>query len=256
MGAHWLINYTRRMEAMEQAVGWLKESTYTTAFTGAGISVESGIPPFRGPNGLWSKYDPSVLDLQQFYQHPKESWLVIKELFYDFFGSAQPNAAHIALARMEQAGMLESVITQNIDNLHQDAGSQRVWEFHGNSRHLVCTQCDKRYPAHEELLHQLPPRCSCKGLLKPDFIFFGEGIPPVAYEQSFEEARKAQVFLVIGTTGEIVPASYVVHDAKAQGTKIIEVNTEPTQFTYAVTDVFLKGKATQVMKQLEEMLLT
>lgn len=240
--------------AFDEAVKLLKQSKHTTAFSGAGISVESGIPPFRGPDGLWSKYDPSVLDLNRFYRKPKATWEVIREIFYDFFGEAKPNKAHQVLAGMEQHNMVHAVITQNIDNLHQEAGSKNVWEFHGTSRNLVCIKCGKRYAANDIDLSQLPPRCTCGGLLKPDFIFFGEQIPPKAYQKSVEEAENADVFLVIGTTGEIIPASFIPQEAKSNGVKIIEVNTEPSNFTNSITDVFLQGKGSEVFARLEKAL--
>ncbi len=218
--------------------------------------MESGIPPFRGPEGLWSKYDPVVLDLNYFRQHPEKSWAVIKEIFYDFFGKAKPNAAHFALAQMEKEGLLKNIITQNIDNLHQEAGSQEVIEFHGNSHSLVCMQCGRTFQYREISMETLPVRCpDCGGLVKPDFIFFGEGIPPRAYEKSLEAARKADVFLVIGTTGEIMPASQIPFLAKENGAFIIEVNTEPSNYTHTLTDIFLQGKATVVMQTLLQHLM-
>jgi len=238
-------------EALQKATKLLEKSKYTTAFTGAGISVESGIPPFRGPEGLWSRYDPTVLDINYFHQHPEESWAVIKEIFYDFFGKAKPNVAHFALARLEEKGKLTNIITQNIDNLHQEAGSHEVYEFHGNSHSLVCTRCGKHFDIRAISLKALPVLCDqCGGLIKPDFIFFGEGIPAVAYQKSLEAARNADVFLVIGTTGEIMPASQIPFLAKENGAKIIEVNTQPSQFTHQITDVFLQGKAASVMETL------
>jgi NAD-dependent deacetylase len=132
-------------DALQQAAGLIKSSRRTTAFTGAGISVESGIPPFRGSDGLWSKFDPVFLDIDYFHRYPERSWKLIKEIFYDFFGRAKPNAAHYALAAMERAGFLHSVITQNIDNLHQKAGSKEVYEFHGNSRYLICDSCSRAF---------------------------------------------------------------------------------------------------------------
>ncbi len=238
-------------EAIKKAAGFLKESRYTTAFTGAGISVESGIPPFRGPEGLWSRYDPVTLDIGHFKRHPEKSWAVIKEIFYDFFGKAKPNAAHYALARLEEKGWLKNIITQNIDNLHQAAGSRQVIEFHGTSHSLVCLQCGKQFGIHEIDMEKIPVTCdACGGLVKPDFIFFGEGIPPVAYQKSLEAARQADVFLVIGTTGEIVPASQIPFIAKENGARIIEINTQPSHYTHTVTDVFLQGKATEAMQGL------
>ena len=236
---------------ISKAAALLRQSRYTTAFTGAGISVESGIPPFRGETGLWSKYDPIVLDIGYFHSNSLESWRVIKEIFYDFFGKAKPNKAHEVLAELEQKGLLKNIITQNIDNLHQEAGSKEVYEFHGNSRDLVCTKCSKRFSMQEVDFEKLPVTCDvCGGLVKPDFIFFGEGIPQDAYSKSLAAAENADVFLVIGTTGEIMPASQIPIIAKNRGTKIIEVNIEPSGYTHQITDIFLKGKATEVLAKL------
>ncbi len=243
-------------QRISEAVRLLQQSNYTTAFTGAGISVESGIPPFRGDDGLWSKYDPIVLDLDYFHAHPAHSWDVIKEIFYDFFGKAEANSAHKALAKMEQMGLLKNVITQNIDNLHQEAGSDSVIEFHGNSRTLVCTGCQKSYINGDFSLDEMPPRCiDCNALIKPDFIFFGEGIPPMAYQKSIETAENAEVFLLIGTTGEVMPASQIPHLAKSKGAKIIEINPNPSNFTHQITDVFLQGKATEIMEEIMKQLM-
>jgi NAD-dependent deacetylase len=236
---------------IDDAAEILKVANHVTAFTGAGISVESGIPPFRGATGLWSKYDPVILDIKYFRQNPEKSWKVIKEIFYDFFGEAKPNDAHFALAELEKIGIVKSVITQNIDNLHQEAGNKVVYEFHGTSNRIICDSCRKLYLAKETELLSLPPRCiNCGGVLRPDFVFFGEPIPEPARTNSFNEAKTADVFLVIGTTGEIMPASLIPAQAKANGAKIIEINVEPTNFTSGITDLFLKGKATEVMNNL------
>ena len=225
------------------------------AFTGAGISVESGIPAFRGNDGLWSKYDPNCLDISYFLRHQEQTWRVIKEIFYDFFGQARPNAAHRALATMEQHGLLQTVITQNIDNLHQDAGSEEVYEFHGTSQYLICVECAARSHISTIDLRHLPPRCSlCGGLLKPDFVFFGESIPELAHEKAFLESQQSDVFLVIGTTGEVVPASHIPKFAKQNGATIIEVNLHESSYTNHITDIFLQGKATEVMTRLLEAL--
>ncbi|MBN1187942.1 MAG: NAD-dependent deacylase [Bacteroidales bacterium] len=232
---------------IHQAIEWIKSSKHTTAFTGAGISVESGIPPFRGPHGLWNKYDPQCLDLNYFDKHPEKAWPVIKEIFYDFFDVARPNKAHDALARMEAAGLLNAVITQNIDNLHQEAGSKTVYEFHGNSKRLVCRKCNKYYKVKHETFAVVPPKCECGTILKPDFIFFGEMIPEEANMKSFMEADMAEVFIMIGTTGEVMPANILPRVAKKHGAKIIEVNTSLSAYTDTVTDIFLQGKATEIM---------
>ena len=229
----------------------IRQSKYTIAFTGAGISVESGIPPFRGEHGLWNKYNPEVLDLGFFLEDPGESWLYIREIFYDFFAEAQPNKANEVLARMEQHGLLQAVITQNIDNLHQEAGSRQVREFHGNSKKLKCMQCGRMIPAAEADFKQLPPRCPDDGeVMKPDFIFFGEGIPPEAYKQSFADAEKAEVCIIVGSTGEVTPASFVPQAAKQNGATIVEVNPMESMFSSRITDIHLKGKASEVLTGL------
>lgn len=238
---------------ISEAVKLIQESKHTVAFTGAGISVESGIPPFRGKEGLWSKYDPQVLDINYFFSNPKESWFVIKEIFYDFFGKAKPNFAHEGLAILEKNGLLKEIITQNIDNLHQEAGSKVIHEFHGNSQQLICTSCNKIYPAKEVNLKKLPPNCnSCDSLLKPDFIFFGEGIPQDAYMASIKAADTADLFILIGTTGEVMPACQIPIMAKQKGAKIIEINPEHSKFTNNITDIYLQGKASEVMRKIIE----
>jgi NAD-dependent deacetylase len=242
-------------EQLRQAAQLLNNSKYAVAFTGAGISVESGIPPFRGSDGLWSKYDPIVLDLGYFHRNTKASWKVIRELFYDFFGKASPNAAHKTLAEWEQKGILKSIITQNIDNLHQEAGSKVVYEFHGTASTMVCLDCASKYPSPEINLKKLPPTCSkCNGILKPDFIFFGEGIPEEASYKSFEAAEKCDVFIVIGTTGEVMPASMLPPTAKKSGAKIIEINPEVSYFSHQLSDIHLMGKAGEVLPLLNQAL--
>ncbi len=237
---------------IKQAAEIIRNSSRTVAFTGAGISVESGIPPFRGPGGLWNRYDPKILDIDYFETNPAEAWTVIKDLFYDFMGNAGPNAAHLALAEMEKMGYLQAVITQNIDNLHQKAGNTTVWEFHGNSRDLVCMGCGRKKSVAELDLNILPPKCDhCGRILKPDFVFFGESIPEPAMSNSFAEAGKADVFILIGTTGEIMPASMIPFKAKENGKKIIEINISESNYT-SIADVFLQGKATEMMALLAE----
>ena len=241
---------------IDEAVELIKSSKYTVAFTGAGISVESGIPPFRGEGGLWNKYDPNILDLRTYRVSPDKSWPVIKELFFDFFGEARANKAHYSLAELEQEGLLKSIITQNIDSLHQEAGSETIFEYHGNCRQLVCFECGNIEQVSGKYLTDEPPTCEkCDGLLKPDFIFFGEGIPEEAYEKSLEAARNCEVMIVIGTTGEIVPASTLPYMAKEMGAKIIEINTNESAYTNTITDIFLKGRATEVMAKIISQIL-
>ncbi len=236
---------------LEEAAECLINSEYSIVFTGAGISVESGIPPFRGPDGLWSKYNPSILNLNRFLKKPEESWPVIKEIFYDFYGAAKPNPAHTSVAELEKMNIVKRVITQNIDDLHQKGGSSEVYEFHGTMKSLKCLLCNKSFDYAPKLLKKLPALCpNCGGLLKPDFVFFGEGIPQYAYKKSIEGAKNSDCVLVIGTTGEIQPASYVPIAAADKGAKIIEINIEDSKYTNFITDIFLKGKAGEIMPKL------
>jgi NAD-dependent deacetylase len=244
-------------EKILQAAEILRKSKFTTAYTGAGISVESGIPPFRGEGGLWSKYDPKVLDIDYFLSQPAGSWKVIKEIFYDFFGKATPNRSHFVLAEMQSREMVARIITQNIDNLHQEAGSNNVYEFHGNCRNILCLNCFTAYKASEISFDHLPPTCrQCGGLLKPGFVFFGESIPQSPLTAAYEAAMKSDVFLIIGTTGEVMPANQIPVIAKNNGATIIEVNPNASNYTRTITDIFLQGRATEVMDRLSKELFS
>ena len=237
-------------EQIDLAVQAIRSADHCIAFTGAGISVESGIPPFRGENGIWNNYDPQILEIDYFTRNPEESWQVIREIFYDFFGQARPNAAHSLLAKMEEAGLLKAVLTQNIDNLHHDAGSREVIEYHGNSRQLACTSCGKQYTAEAQLLRHLPPLCTCGGVLKPELVFFGEAIPYMALRKAEEHTEKSDCVLLIGTTGEVYPASLVPRTAAAHGATIIEINPSPSLYTDDITDIFIRSEAVRAAEAI------
>lgn len=242
-------------ELLSKAANLIRKAKYAVAFTGAGISVESGIPPFRGKNGLWNSVDPIFLQIDYFNKKPLQSWKKIKEIFYDRMGDAEPNPAHIALAKMEKRSFIESVITQNIDHLHQKAGSRYVYELHGTYKQLICTECRSEYDISFADLNYLPPTCFvCKGILKPDMVFFNEPIPKFAKKRSFEEAAKADVFIIIGTNAEVLPAAKIPEIAKENGAKIIEINIKQTHFTNSITDVFLQMKAAKAMTELSRLL--
>lgn len=218
--------------------------------------MESGIPPFRGENGLWQKVNPDFLEITNFLSHPEKSWPIIKEIFYDFMGDAIPNLAHQILAKWESKGVIQCTITQNIDNLHQRAGSKIVHEFHGTAGRMICLDCHHRYESTQISLQTLPPQCpDCViGRIKPDFIFFGEEIPEPARSLSFVEAEKSDVFLVIGTTGEVMPASMIPQLAAQNGAKVIEINTTPSAYTRKVSDIFLQGRASEILAALDKIL--
>ena len=239
------ITYNKPMNRIQEIAQLLKKSTYTVAFTGAGISVESGIAPFTGVGGLWNQYDPKFIEINFFLNDPKRSWEEMKKIFFTDMDEALPNKAHEVLARLEQKGLLKGVITQNIDGLHQKAGSQNVQEFHGTIKTLSCGVCGRKYRLEDVDISHVPPLCFCGHVLKPDFVFYGEGIPAKAYEKSLELAQNAEVMLVIGTAGQVMPACSLPYTAKEYGAKIVEINPQKSAFTDQITDFYFPLKATE-----------
>lgn len=240
------------MNNLQQAAHWLTQANYAVAFTGAGISVESGIAPFTGAGGLWNQYDPRFIEINFFLSDPVRSWQEMKKIFFTDMNDALPNKAHTVLAEMENKGMLKGVITQNIDGLHQRAGSKNVQEFHGTIHTLSCLNCGRKYQLENVNLDEIPPVCLCGNVLKPDFVFYGEGIPPRAYEQSAQMAAQADVMMVIGTAGQVMPACSLPLAAKEHGCKIIEVNPRESAYTNHITDLYFPQKATEFFAALEK----
>lgn len=242
--------------SIQEAARRIAEARYLTAFTGAGISVESGVPPFRGENGVWNLYDPRILELDYFYRNPGESWSVIRDLFYRNFAKSKPNDAHNWLAELEHEGNLKMLITQNIDDLHYRAGSRNVVEYHGNCRRLLCTRSGTYINADSiNLLEmgddEMPPRSAEGGVYKPDFIFFGEGIPQEAQRRSLVAVDRSDVMIVIGSTGEVYPAASIPVMASRRGAYIIEINPQTSAFTSEITDIHLQmtaGEAARLLK--------
>ena len=236
-------------EGIEQAARIILDSQLTLALTGAGISVESGIPDFRSAGGLWSRFDPmEYASIDAFRANPEKVWEMLREMEH-VVGSAEPNAAHLGLGELEKIGRLQCIITQNVDNLHQRGGSTNVIEYHGNASTLSCLSCGNQY-ASEEKKDEYPPRCRCDGILKPDVVFFGEAIPPDAMNRSFQLASSAQVLLVIGTSAVVSPVNSIPSITKNNGAKVIEINKERTHLTDSITDVFLQGGAGDIVSQL------
>jgi NAD-dependent deacetylase len=241
-------------ESIREAARLIKTSDWVSAFTGAGMSVESGIPPFRGENGIWNSYDPRLLELSYFTAHPETCWVTIKEIFYDFFGRAAPNPGHLTLADMEKKGVLKALITQNIDDLHFRAGNENVIEYHGSSRLLVCRACGRKYEAAKTDLSKLPPLCeACGEILKPDFVFFGEAIPFTALSGSKAAAGRTDCMLIIGTTGEVYPAAALPGIAAGNGAHIIEINPSPSNYTDSVAEVYIPLPAGEALPKIWEL---
>ncbi len=240
-------------QLIQRAAKDILQSKKTIAFTGAGISVESGIPDFRGTGGLWEKYDPEeYAHIHAFYANPDRVWSMLKEMFV-LVMEARPNLAHLGLAELERMGLLSSVVTQNVDGLHQAAGSKNVIEFHGSHRTLSCLKCSTKIAGSSLTMEDLPARCPrCSSLLKPDVVFFGEPIPWEAQTLSFKESRSCTAVLVIGTSAVVYPAASIPVTAKENGATIIEINKEPTPLTDEISDYLICGSAGQIVPAIIE----
>jgi NAD-dependent deacetylase len=252
---------TDQDDAIRRAARTLLSARYVMALTGAGISVESGIPPFRGPGGLWTKYgEPPMNGYQIFLQDPKKAWeerLSPKgpsKIIWETLGTAEPNPGHHALVELENMGVLHCLITQNVDNLHRRAGSRNLVEIHGNYTLIRCIQCTSRFPAAEVPLHKLPPSCpQCEGILKSDTVSFGEPIPPDVLDQCFEEAERADCMIVAGTSATVYPAAQFPITIHQRGGDLLEVNPYESEIT-ALCRHALRGPAGEILPQLVERL--
>jgi NAD-dependent deacetylase len=217
----------------------LASASYTIALVGAGLSKESGIPTFRGGDGLWDKHgEPPMDGYQRFVADPTAWWaerLSQQEKMSEFASAlddAQPNPGHIAMAEMERLGLLKHVITQNIDNLHALAGSTALTEIHGNRTKMRCIGCSRRWPREEFLSEEVPPRCpDCRDLVKSDTVMFGEPIPRDALESCYAEAQRADCVLLVGTSAVVYPAAEFPIIAYRRGARLIEVNPQETPLT-------------------------
>ncbi len=224
------------------------------AFTGAGVSAESGIPTFRGEGGLWTRYDPiKVASIDYFMADPSAYWKVSRDRGRVAL-AARPNPAHFALATLERKGHLVGVVTQNTDGLHQDSGSRRVIEVHGSGRTVSCLDCgarERRADVQARLDTEMPPRCRvCGGtLLKPTVVLFGEPMPFAAVQDAFALAREADVVLVVGSSLVVYPAADIPLAAARSGASMIVINAEPTRFD-ELADVVIHGKAGEVLPEI------
>ncbi len=232
---------------IDAAVALLRRARSAVAVTGAGISAESGIPTFRDSGGFWEKYPPEeYATYSAFRRNPKKIWTMWRERSA-ILRESQPNPGHYALAELETAGWLKGVITQNVDNLHQDAGSQRVVEFHGNARRMRCKGCGHAEPITPEALGNIPPKCACGAIMKPDVVMFEEWIPEEALAEADALTARCDAMLIVGTSAQVYPAADLPRVAKNNGASIIEVNIAATEFTDTLTDVYLEGASGEVL---------
>jgi len=251
----------------ERAARDLADSKYAIALTGAGISTESGIPDFRGPSGIWTKNPEAerraYLSYQEFLQDPKRWWeeRLAGPSFLGDLEKVMPNAGHYALAELEKLGILKCVITQNVDALHEKAGTKNLLEYHGSVLKLRCASCGLRFSRHEFDLEklrqedQLPPRCpKCLGVIKSDGVAFGEPIPSDVAHQSLEEAWKCDLMLICGTSAVVYPFANLPRVARQRGeVTIIEVNAEPTSLTEErISDYLIQGKTGEILPRIVE----
>ncbi len=237
---------------VKMAAEILASSRHAIALTGAGISTASGIPDFRGPRGLWRKVPSYKFSIDYFLQHPKEVW----QLYYERFKAlshVKPNPGHYAIAALEKAGLLKAVITQNIDGLHQAAGSKNVVELHGTFKRARCLVCGKTYPieyALEKVKEGELPRCKeCGGILKPDVVMFGEPLPAEAISKAIFHAERSDVILVAGSSLYVSPANQIPVIVKSRGGRVIIVNLGEV-FIQGIADIMINGRTEEVLPLL------
>jgi len=225
--------------SVRAAAAAIANATYVIALTGAGMSVESGIPPFRGAGGLWTKHgEPPMDGYRRAMEDPAAHWrnmLARRESDDEFsraLNAAKPNAGHLAIAELERMGVLKHTISQNIDNLHFEAGQTAVTEIHGNRTKVRCIDCGGRWPWAEFVVTDIPPACpECRGLVKGDTVMFGEPIPRAFLEECHAQAERADCIMIVGTSATVTPAAWFPEIVLERGGSLIEINTEPTPFS-------------------------
>jgi NAD-dependent deacetylase len=238
-------------DLIRQAAKDLAAAGNVAALTGAGISIESGIPPFRGKGGLWERFDPmEFAHIDALMRDPTKVWKVLIKEMKEILDRAEPNNGHKGLAKLEARDKLKTIITQNVDGLHQAAGNTDVIEYHGTFAWQRCMDCSKKYETRNVDVSRIPPRCDCGGILRPDAVFFGEMIPAEALWRSRLAATDCDLMLVVGTSAVVQPAAMIPVIAKESGAKIVEINPERTPLTVEVSDYLIMGEAGEVIHQI------
>ena len=243
-----------RIEAVARE---LRDADAGVALTGAGVSAPSGVSPFRGEGGIWSEYDPEAFDMRRFRCDPGGFWAGWLDLRADLLDAdPEPNSAHRALADLSTVGLLDAVVTQNIDGLHGDAGTDEIVELHGNARRAVCRDCGRAVPADEARERAdagtLPPRCeSCDGVLKPDAVLFGERLPMDALARAERLAEESDAMLVAGSSLRVEPAASLPNRAVRTGATVILVNLDETPLDSRADHVF-REDVTEVLPAIRD----
>ena len=238
------------MDFNQDFIDRLKTAKSVVFFTGAGISAESGVPTFRGKEGLWKKFKPQELaNFDAFIRNPDLVWE-----WYQYrrkiVEKANPNPGHLAIVEMEKYFEDVSVITQNVDNLHNRAGSKNVYELHGNIERNYCIDCEAIYNTTELEISGKAPRCKkCGGLIRPDIVWFGESIPQSIFSVAEFKAKNSDICFVIGTSAIIYPAASIPRLAKENGAYLVEINIEPTEISHFV-DYSLIGKSGEILPEI------
>ena len=230
----------------------LKEAEAVTVLTGAGVSAESGVPTFRGKDGIWGKFKPEDLaSVNAFMNNPDLVWEWYKHR-KQIIASIKPNLGHVALVEMEHLYKRFAIVTQNIDNLHRRAGSKTVYELHGNIERNYCMGCGKYFTNEEILRQERSPRCQfCNNLIRPDVVWFGEMLPEDEWNKSIRATELADVFFSIGTSAIVYPAASLPMIAKQSGAYLVEINLEPTDLS-AYADEVLLGESGNILPRLLE----
>ncbi len=243
------------IEAARRVRDLLEESDYTIVFTGAGISAEAGIPTFRGKDGLWNKYRPEELATPEaFARDPLKVWKWYAWRIRLIL-SAQPTISHKVIARLGREGYVKVVVTQNVDGLHQRAGCKRVIELHGSIIRARCLNCNykwtlSRAPKDEEL----PLKCpKCSGLARPDVVWFGEPLPVEAYSSAVREFQRADLVIIVGTSGIVEPAGSLPLIAKSEGARLVNINLEPNRYA-GIADLEYYGASTKIFQALSNLI--
>ncbi|MFT9486590.1 NAD-dependent deacetylase [Tepidibacillus infernus] len=218
----------------------LNESNYTVIFTGAGMSTESNLPDFRSAaSGLWNKFDPLKLATVNAMRNNQEEFKEFYTMRIEAVQNTEPHIGHYIFAEWEEKGLIQSIITQNVDGFHQRAGSKKVAELHGTLRHCNCHDCGQIYPNERFLNNETT--CKCGGFIRPSVVLFGENLPDEALDMAEAEAKKADLFIVFGSSLQVSPANYFPSIAKRNGAKLVIVNMEPTPLD-DMADLVINGR--------------